>query len=111
MAEGMSAELLALKSGVAGNLATNVIEHQLKRLPPGRARDALGWLGVVEPGVAQPNAHARLSRLMGEALGTLFARHPEYDVRAVASFFGDEAVAAQIGEWLLRGEPLDTDAL
>jgi hypothetical protein len=95
---------VSLALGVAGNLATNVVQSLGDRIEDTRAGRALAKVGLLKPGF-----EARLKAALQEATVNFLEENPLYGLPEVHSFLESKSFARDLREMLLEQRGLDAE--
>lgn len=95
--------MLSLALGVAGNLATNVVQSFGDKLEDTRAGKALAKVGLLKPGF-----EARLKASITEAASTFLHDHSEYNLSEIHSFLESKSFARDLRDMILDQKGLDS---
>ena len=92
----------SMLTGVAANIATDILKHHAQSLEGTLVGRMLKWAGLIEP-----NYYERICDTLAEALELYLKTHPQYRLNCVIAFFRDAATARQIGDYILDRRAID----
>src|SRR5438105_8012654 len=89
-------------AGILTNSAYDILKSKTQASKNTLVGRMLQWAGLKES-----EFDSRLHDILTGALAVYLKEHPEYAISGIEEFFSDQAVARQIGDYILDRRPID----
>lgn len=92
--------------GIAGNLATNIVESHAENLKDTKIGKHLSKVGIIKPGFNQ-----RISQAIALATTAYIQKNPTYNISEILTFLTSKTLSRALAGLILNMQPLDVPML